>query len=103
MQQVRHADLTVVSSSRIAYHVGRYESAVSKRMMSKEAETERSFGYWSPSRCDVYVASFGPRQLESRLDICGELWRAGISADLQYDDDRTLEDVVLDCQAQNIL
>jgi translation initiation factor 2-alpha kinase 4 len=72
-------------------------------MMAKERETERSFGFWSPSRCDVYVASFGPHQLNLRLDVCGELWRAGISADLQYDDDRTLEDVVLDCQAQNIL
>jgi translation initiation factor 2-alpha kinase 4 len=71
--------------------------------MAKERENERSYGFWSPSRCDVYIASFGPGQLDLRLDVCGELWKAGISADLQYDDDRSLEEVVLDCQSQNVL
>jgi translation initiation factor 2-alpha kinase 4 len=85
--------------------VRKYESGLSTRLMIKENEEERSFGYWSPAvsedgicagrgsagetntdsrkRCDVYVAAGAQVDLTTRLSIVGELWRAGIRADLQ--------------------
>ena len=33
--------------------------------------------------------------------MIAELWRNGISADLQYDDDRTLEDLTTECEDQS--
>lgn len=54
-------------------------------------------------RCDVYVTATGQADLEVRLGIVGELWRAGVRADLQYDDGRPLEDVTQECLDQNIL
>ncbi|TRM58463.1 hypothetical protein BD626DRAFT_573474 [Schizophyllum amplum] len=46
---------------------------------------QRSFGFWSPRRCDVYVVSFHPGYLQDRLDIVADLWKNNISADLMYD------------------
>lgn len=92
-----------IGIDRLAHLVGRYESEVSKRLLLNEREAERSFGLWSPSRCDVYVASFGADQLQLRLEVVGELWRAGIAADLQYDDNREIEEILADCHSQNIL
>ncbi len=92
-----------IGIDRLAHLVGRYESEVSNRLMLNEREAERSFGLWSPSRCDVYVASFGEDQLQLRLEVVGELWRAGIAADLQYDDHRDMEEILADCHSQNIL
>jgi translation initiation factor 2-alpha kinase 4 len=83
--------------------VGKYESAISKRLINKEPEFERSYGLWSPSRCDVYVASYSSDQLDLRLDVIGDLWRAGIASDLQYDDNRNMEEITADCLDQNIL
>ena len=71
--------------------------------MNKDNENERSFGFWSPARCDVYVASVSQVDLATRLSITGQLWRAGLKADLQYDDDRPLEEVLTECHEQNIL
>lgn len=81
----------------------RIESNIVQRLLRNNRDTERSFGLWSPSRCDVYIASFGPGQLDLRLELVGELWRAGLNADLQYDDDRVLDDVLRDCTDQNVL
>lgn len=52
-------------------------------------------------RCDVYVAAGVQVDLAVRLKIIAELWRNGISADLQYDDDRTLDDVTEECEDQS--
>ncbi|KAG8961816.1 hypothetical protein FRC03_004923 [Tulasnella sp. 419] len=46
---------------------------------------QRSFGYWSPSRCNVYVVSFQPGLLEERIELVTMLWQNGISADLMYE------------------
>lgn len=46
---------------------------------------ERSFGYWSPRRCDVYVVSYHEGYLQDRLEVTAYLWRQGISADLMYE------------------
>ncbi|WWC92548.1 uncharacterized protein L201_007507 [Kwoniella dendrophila CBS 6074] len=92
-----------IAVDQLARIVSKYESSLSRRLMEKPNEDERSFGYWSPARCDVYVAAFPHVDLSVRLNVIGELWRAGIRADLQYDDDRSVEDVALECQEQNIL
>lgn len=46
---------------------------------------ERSFGFWSPRRCDVYVVSYHPGYLQDRLEIVGYLWQHNISADIMYE------------------
>lgn len=45
----------------------------------------KSFGYWSPRRCDVYVVSTGLGKLAERVELATLLWKNGISADLQYE------------------
>ncbi|KIK54868.1 hypothetical protein GYMLUDRAFT_206162 [Collybiopsis luxurians FD-317 M1] len=45
----------------------------------------RSFGFWSPRRCDVYVISYQPGFLQDRLEVVAWLWQNGISADLMYE------------------
>ncbi|OCF45594.1 PEK/GCN2 protein kinase [Kwoniella heveanensis CBS 569] len=92
-----------IAVDQLAKIVSKYESSLSQRLMEKTNELERSFGYWSPARCDVYVAAFPQVDLSVRLSVIGELWRAGIKADLQYDDDRTIDEVAQECQDQNIL
>ena len=88
--------------------------------MVRDREDERSFGYWTPSvsqiltvvsfrprgmtdgqRCDVYVAAGAQVDLSARMKLIAELWRSGISADLQYDDTRTLEEVTTVCEEQS--
>jgi hypothetical protein len=49
------------------------------------------------------VASYGDDQLRLRLDVIGDLWKAGIASDLQYDDHRVMEEITADCLGQNIL
>ncbi len=97
-----HAAGMSIAIDRLAYHVGKYESAISTRLLTRDVESERSFGLWSPARCDVYVASFGIDQMSMRLEVVGELWKAQISADLQYDD-LPMENIMADCLQQNIL
>ncbi|KAH9846907.1 Serine/threonine-protein kinase [Lenzites betulinus] len=58
-----------------------YQNA-SLRTLLKE---QKSFGYWSPRRCDVYVVSYQPGYLTERLEIAATLWRHGISADVMYE------------------
>ncbi|KAI0828484.1 Serine/threonine-protein kinase [Trametes gibbosa] len=58
-----------------------YQNA-SLRTLLKE---QKSFGYWSPRRCDVYVVSYQPGYLTERLEIAAMLWRHGISADVMYE------------------
>jgi hypothetical protein len=45
----------------------------------------RSFEFWSPRRCDVYVVSFHPGYLQERLEVVAYLWQHNISADLMYE------------------
>lgn len=54
-------------------------------------------------RCDVYVAAVAQVDLAARLSVIGELWRAGIRADLQYDDERSLEEILIECLEQSTL
>ena len=67
----------------------------------------KSFGYWSPRRCDVYVVSYTENQLAERLEITSMLWRNNISADLMYEsafvNGELKEDYFPLCQAEGIL
>ncbi|KAH6903402.1 other/PEK/GCN2 protein kinase [Coprinopsis sp. MPI-PUGE-AT-0042] len=67
---------------------------------------ERSFGFWSPRRCDVYVVSYHAGHLQDRLEVVSYLWRNNISADIMYEsaildsEEDRLEDV---CEREGIL
>jgi translation initiation factor 2-alpha kinase 4 len=91
-----------IATDLLARTVRKYESALSARLMNKDVEAERSFGFWTPARCDVYVVASG-LDLAGRMGITGELWRAGVRCDLQYDDGRSLIEVERECLDQNTL
>ena len=67
---------------------------------------ERSFGFWSPRRCDVYVVSYHTGHLQERLEVVSYLWQHSISADVMYEsaildtEEDRLEDV---CEREGIL
>lgn len=46
---------------------------------------ERSFGYWTRKRCDVYIVSHQPGYLQDRLEVAAYLWKNNISCDLVYE------------------
>ncbi|KAI0777469.1 Serine/threonine-protein kinase [Trametes elegans] len=58
-----------------------YQSASLKTLLKEQ----KSFGYWSPRRCDVYVVSYQPGYLTERLEIAATLWKHNISADVMYE------------------
>lgn len=67
---------------------------------------ERSFGFWSPRRCDVYVVSFHPGYLQDRLEVVSFLWQHNISADLMYESsipDAEHESYVDICSREGVL
>ncbi|KAF9231990.1 hypothetical protein BU15DRAFT_90768 [Melanogaster broomeanus] len=49
--------------------------STSVKVLIKE---QRSFGFWRPRRCDVYIMS-------DRLEVAALLWQNNISADIMYD------------------
>lgn len=58
-------------------------STLGKSLMSNKDVAERSFGPWAVRRCDVYVVSlYTPGLVNVRLEICRDLWKGGINADL---------------------
>lgn len=57
-----------------------------QRASVKDLVKERkSFGFWSPRRCDVYVVSHQKGQFTERLETVAMLWQHAISADLMYE------------------
>ena len=48
---------------------------------------QRSFGFWTARRCDVYVVSLKAGFLQERLEVASLLWKHGISADVMYERD----------------
>lgn len=58
------------------------------------SELRRPPDLWTPRRADVYVHS-GQGMLDTRIDICRELWANGIRADLSYDDDAGQESMLM--------
>jgi eukaryotic translation initiation factor 2-alpha kinase 4 len=67
---------------------------------------QRSFGFWSPRRCDVYIVSYTQGHLGERLEVASLLWRHGISCDIMYEsalEDDTQEDYIELCHREGIL
>ncbi|KAG9057226.1 hypothetical protein FS842_008151 [Serendipita sp. 407] len=66
---------------------------------------KRTYGLWSPRRCDVYICGYQTGGLADRLKVASILWENNISADIMYDgaiDDS--EDVLIGkCQNEGIL
>lgn len=74
--------------------------------VSNLIKEQRSFGYWSVRRCDVYVVSFQSGHLHERLEVASMLWEHGISADVMYEasvEDVDLETIVEQCSSEGIL
>jgi len=65
----------------------------------------RTYGLWSPRRCDVYVCDYQFGHLAERLEIASMLWQNEISADVMYDAAvEESEDVTIaNCQNEGIL
>jgi translation initiation factor 2-alpha kinase 4 len=61
--------------------IATYQNASLKALVKEN----RSFGFWSPRRCDVYVVSYHPGYLQERLEVVTHLWQHNISADLMYE------------------
>ena len=70
-----------ISLERILVALAAYQ-AISVKNLLKE---QRSFGFWSPRRCDVYIVSYQPGHLSERLEVAALLWRHNISADVMYE------------------
>ncbi|SNX86378.1 related to GCN2 - ser/thr protein kinase [Melanopsichium pennsylvanicum] len=83
--------------------LSKYQEVQVPKLLSR-TEEERSFGLYTPRRCDVYVAST-PGLLETRMEICRELWAHNIAADLQYEHATydTPESAAATCRAEGIL
>jgi translation initiation factor 2-alpha kinase 4 len=70
-----------ISLEKILIALAAYQ-AISVKNLLKE---QRSFGFWSPRRCDVYIVSYQPGYISERLEVAALLWRHDISADVMYE------------------
>ncbi|KDR70022.1 hypothetical protein GALMADRAFT_255390 [Galerina marginata CBS 339.88] len=70
-----------IAVEKITAALAAYQSASIKALV----KDERSFGFWSPRRCDVYVVSYQEGHLQERLEVVSYLWEHNISADLMYE------------------
>ncbi|KAG9128480.1 hypothetical protein FRC07_009703 [Ceratobasidium sp. 392] len=90
-----------ISVDRIASGLADHLSNSVKNLVKEE----RSFGYWSPSRCDVYIASFQQGLLHERVELTKELWNHRIRTDLMYEEatQQSGEEHVHTCKREGIL
>ena len=70
-----------IAVDKITLALASFQSSSVKALVKEQ----RSFGFWSPRRCDVYVVSYHQGYLQDRLEVVGYLWRHNISADLIYE------------------
>ena len=77
-----------INLDKVTVALATFQSSSVKTLI-KEA---RSFGFWSPRRCDVYVVSYHPGYLQDRLEVAALLWQHNISADIMYESGLTDED-----------
>ncbi|KAG5719281.1 Serine/threonine-protein kinase gcn2 [Termitomyces sp. T112] len=70
-----------IAVEKVTVALASYQSSSVKALVKEE----RSFGYWSPRRCDVYVVSYHQGHLQDRLEVVSYLWEHNISADLMYE------------------
>lgn len=87
-----------VSVDRIAASVVAFQKA-SAQIFLREP---RSWGFWSPRRCDVYIVSYTSGHLNDRLEVAALLWKNRISADVMYEVPLT-EDHMDVCNEEGIL
>lgn len=90
-----------VALDRITVNLAEFQKSSMSRL-----KAQRSYGYWSLRRCDVYVAAFQPGLLLERLELVSLLWRNGISADLMYESsvhNSNAEDIQGQCSREGIL
>lgn len=90
-----------MSIDRIASGLADYLSSSVKSLVKEE----RSFGYWSPSRCDIYIASFQLGLLQERVELVKDLWNHHIRADMMYEEatQQSGEEHVRMCKREGIL
>ncbi|PFH46932.1 hypothetical protein AMATHDRAFT_7250 [Amanita thiersii Skay4041] len=91
-----------IAMDKITSTIASYQST-SLRTLVKET---RSFGFWSPRRCDVYVVSYHPGYLQERLEVVTYLWQHNISADIMYESglpDAENENIADVCAREGIL
>jgi eukaryotic translation initiation factor 2-alpha kinase 4 len=91
-----------INIKRITVALASFQSSSVKALVKEE----RSFGYWSPRRCDVYVVSYHPGYLQERLEVVSYLWQHNINADLMYESglpDNDHENHVEMCLREGIL
>ncbi|THH28609.1 hypothetical protein EUX98_g5583 [Antrodiella citrinella] len=91
-----------ISLDKITQALASFQSASQSTLLKER----RSYGYWSPRRCDVYVASHQEGQLQDRVEVVALLWQNNISADLIYEfglQTPDLEGVAEQCGREGIL
>jgi len=91
-----------LSLEKILTALAAYQAAHVKTFVKEQ----KSFGFWSPRRCDVYIVSFSQGHLSERLEVASLLWRHGISCDIMYEsalEDGTQEDFVELCNREGML
>lgn len=93
-----------IAIQKLIRHLDMHQSEQVKYLVKAKNERMRSFGLWAPKRCDVYVASIGKVLIQERLEIVKELWKHGIRAEFQYNDDDyiTPEDLMSLCKKASI-
>ncbi|KAI0066910.1 Serine/threonine-protein kinase [Artomyces pyxidatus] len=70
-----------ISLEKILIALASYQAVAVKNLLKEQ----RSFGFWSPRRCDVYIVSYQPGYLAERLEVAALLWHHNISADVMYE------------------
>ena len=58
-----------ITVEKITVALAAFQSASIKTLVKEE----RSFGFWSPRQCDVYVVSYHPGYLQDRLEVVAYL------------------------------
>ncbi|GJJ13244.1 hypothetical protein Clacol_007495 [Clathrus columnatus] len=98
-----HAFGLQIDIDRIATHLAAHQSVAINNLIKEK----RSFGAFSPRRCDVYIytlKSFQTGHLVERLEVASLLWRNNISADIMYENALySEEDHVKRCADEGIL
>lgn len=70
-----------IALEKISMVLAAFQSTSVKALVKEQ----RSFGFWSPRRCDVYILSYQTGYLQDRLEVASLLWQNNISADIMYD------------------
>lgn len=91
-----------ISLEKITAALAAFQSASVKTLLKEQ----RSYGYWSPRRCDVYIITHQAGYLADRLEVAALLWQHNISADVIYESglrDAERENHVDQCSREGIL